>query len=160
MILSGDVSQLLIQVGDTVMVLLRVLVAHELAVVATEYYRGAVRLMFKYILVRGYFLATAFPIAALKFDLGKKVSRDSIDFVELGVASAEGTVVRVLGKPVALAVRADWLLADLALQRIFKDVVAYTTNQLGQECSYISFIINKALFIVKALLVFGLNGRT
>jgi len=142
------------------MVLLRVLVAHELAVVATEYYRGAVCLMFKYILVRGYFLATAFPIAALKFDLSKKVSCDSIDFVELGVASAEGTVVRVLGKPVALAVRADWLLADLTLQRIFKDVVAYTTNQLGQECSYISFIINKALFIVKALLVFGLNGRT
>ena len=142
------------------MVLLRVLMAHELAVVATEYYRGAVRLMFKYILVRGYFFATAFPIAALKFDLSKKVSCDSIDFVELGVASAEGTVVRVLGKPVALAVRADGLLADLTLQRIFKDVVAYTTNQLGQECSYISFIINKALFIVKTLLVFGLNGRT
>ena len=142
------------------MVLLRVLMAHELAVVATENYRGAVRLMFKYILVRGYFLATAFPIAALEFDLGEKVARDSIDFVELGVTPTEWTMVRVLGKPVALAVRADGLLADLTLQRIFKDVVAYTTNQLGQECSYISFIINKALFIVKALLVFGLNGRT
>ena len=69
-------------------------------------------------------------------------------------------MVGVLGEPVALAVRADRFLAHLALQGVLQDVVAHPAYQLGQECSYISFIINKALFIVKTLLVFGLNGRT
>jgi len=66
----------------------------------------------------------------LKLDLCEKVSSYPVDFVELTIAPAEGTVIRILSKPVALAVRADWLLTDLALKRILQEIVADSANQL------------------------------
>ena len=46
-------------------------------------------------------------------------------------------MVGVLCEPVSLAVRADGLLADLALQGVLQNVVAHTTYQLRQERGHV-----------------------
>lgn len=112
------------------MVLLRVLMPDELAVIASEDNRGAVDLMLEDVLVVADLLASAFAVAALKLDLREEVPGDAVDLVELRVAAAEGTVIGVLREPVTLAVRADRLLTDLALQGILQNVVAHSAYQL------------------------------
>jgi hypothetical protein len=159
LIFGGDIGQLLIQVGNAIVVLLCVRVPDELTVIASENNRWTINLVFEYILIGGDLLAAALPIAALEFDLCEKVARDTIDLVELRIASTEGAVIGVLCEPVTLAVRADRLLADLALQRILKDVIAYTAYKFGQESSDIGLVLYVVLLVYKLRLL-CLNGRS
>lgn len=71
--------------------------------------------MFEYVSVSAYLLTSTLSILALELDLRQKVPRNSVDLVELTVASAVRTVVGILCEPMALAVSTDWLLADFAL---------------------------------------------
>ncbi len=118
LVLRRHIRQLVVQVSYAVMVLLRVLMPDELAVVAPEDNGRAVDLMLEDVLVVADLFAAAFSVAALKFYLCKEVSSDAVDLVELRVAAAEWTVVGIFGKPVTLAVRTDRFFADLALQGI------------------------------------------
>jgi hypothetical protein len=69
LVLSGDIGQLLIQVGYAIVVLLCVRVPDELTVIASENNRGTINLVFEYILIGGDLLATPLAIATLEFDL-------------------------------------------------------------------------------------------
>lgn len=129
------------------MLLSRVLMPHELAVVATEYYRRAIRLMLEYVLIDAEFFAAAISIAALKAYFSEEIPCDSVDLVKLGVAPAEGAVIRVLGEPVSLAVGADGFLADLALERILENVVADSADKFGKKRSHISLVVNEVLLV-------------
>ena len=71
----------------------------------------------------------------------------------MGVAATEWTVVGILRKPVALTISTNWLLTNFALKWVLQDVVAYTTDQLGEKSSHISLVIYVVLFVVVALLL-------
>jgi hypothetical protein len=51
--------------------------------VAPEYYRRAITLMFEDVSVGKHLFASPITIATLEFDLRKQVSRDSIHLIEL-----------------------------------------------------------------------------
>jgi hypothetical protein len=90
-------------------------VPDKLAVIAAEDYSGAIHLVLEDVLVAAHLLASSLPVATLKFNLSQKVTRDAVHFIELGVATAKGTVVRVFGKPVALAICANGFFANFTL---------------------------------------------
>ncbi len=96
------------------MVLLGVLVPDELAMIAAEDYSGTIQLMFEDVLVAAHLFASAFPIAALKFNLSQQVPGDAVHLIKLRVASAKRTVVRIFCKPVAFAIRANRFFANFA----------------------------------------------
>ena len=54
-----------------------------------------------------YLLASSVSVAALELN--------SIHLIKLAIRAAEGAVIRILCKPMTLAIRADGLLTDLAL---------------------------------------------
>lgn len=83
----------------------------------------------------------------MEADLGKEVAGDPIDLVELGIATAEWAVIGVLCEPVALAVRANGLLANLALKGVLQNVVAHATNQLGKERRHVRLVVDVIFFV-------------
>ena len=112
-------GQLIWKIWNAVVVVPSVRMSYKLTTTAPEYNRRAISLMFEDIRINMNLFAAAVPITALKFDLSKQVSRDTVDLIKLWVWAAKWAMVRVLGKPVPLAVRAYGLLTDLALQWVF-----------------------------------------
>lgn len=104
LILRSDISQLLIQVGDAVVVLTRVRVPDELAVIAAENNCWAIDLMLENILIGGDLLTAAISVAALELDFRQEIPRDAVYLIKLRVAAAEGAMIWVLREPVTLAV--------------------------------------------------------
>ena len=85
LILRGDRSQLIGQVGQAVMVQPRVRVAHVLAMGALEDNRGAVALVLEDLRIGCHLLAPSVAMAALELDLRQQISCDSVHLVKLGV---------------------------------------------------------------------------
>lgn len=133
------------------MVLSLVRMAHVGAVDAAENYGRATGLVLEDVIVGAHFFATTFAVAALELYFRQKITSDSIHLIELRIGSAERAVIRVLSEPVALAVRADRLLAYFALEGVLQYVVTHATYELGQECSHISLIVNVILLIYVAI---------
>ena len=114
-VLGCHCCQLVLQVADAVVGGLLVSMAGVVALLAAEDDGGAGVLVPEEVVVAADFLAALLSVHTLEADLAQQVTRDAVDLVELGVAAAEGAVVRVLLEPLGLAVGADWLLAHFAL---------------------------------------------
>ena len=71
---------------------------------APEYNGRASVLMFENVSIGEHFLAPLVSVNALESDFTEKVSCYSVNFIKLAVASAERTMIGVLGKPLNLAV--------------------------------------------------------
>lgn len=65
--------------------------------------------------VRKNLLAPFIFVHALEPDFPEQVPGYAVDFVELAIASAEGTLIWVLSKPLHFALSTNWFLADFAL---------------------------------------------
>jgi hypothetical protein len=96
------------------MILFGVLVPDELAMIAAEYYSGTIYLVFENVLVAANLLASAFSIATLKFNLSQEVSSDAVHLIELRVATAKWTVVRIFCKPVTFAICTNRFFTNFA----------------------------------------------
>lgn len=86
----------------------------KLAMITAEDNGGTIHLVFEDVLVAAHLLAPALPITALKFNFCQQVSGDAVHFIELGVASAKGTVVRIFCKPVTFTICTNRFFADFA----------------------------------------------
>ena len=69
-------------------------------------------------------------MTAFKHNFTEQVSSHSIDPVELTFISTEWTGVGVLLEPMSLAIAAKRFLTCFALNRVFKNVVANSTDEL------------------------------
>ena len=86
-------------------------------------------------------------MAALELDLRQQISGDSVYLVKLGVRPAERAVIRVLCKPVTLAVGADGFLTDFALEGVLENVVAHPADELREESRHICLILDVVLLV-------------
>ena len=98
-------------------------------------------------------------MAALELDLRQQISGDSVYLVKLGVRPAERAVIRVLCKPVTLAVGADGFLTDFALEGVLENVVAHPADELGEECCHIRLILDVVLLVHIASVLRGRARR-
>lgn len=76
-------------------------------------------------------LAALVRMAALELDFAQQVPCHSINSIELTLFPAVGACVWILLEPMILAVDAERLLADFALNWVFEHVVADSANQFG-----------------------------
>jgi hypothetical protein len=114
-------------------ILFLVIVPNIVTMIASENDGRTSILVFEQVNIVAYLFAAFLSVDTLKSYLAKQVSGDSVDLVELGVASAEGTVVRILREPLHFAVRADGFLAHLAFQWVLEDIVANSADELWNE---------------------------
>jgi len=155
LILRRNRSQLIRQVGQAVMVQPRVRVAHVLAVGALEDNRGAVALVLEDLGIGSHLLAPSVAVATLELDLSQQISCDSVNLVKLRVRPAEWAVIRILRKPVTLAVGTDGFLTDFALEWVLEYVIAHPTDELGEESRHICLILDVVLLVHVASVLRG-----
>ena len=133
----------------------RVRVAHVLAVGALEDNRGAVALVLEDLRIGRHLLAPTVAVAALELDLSQQISCDSVYLVKLGVRPAERAVIRILRKPVTLAVGTDGFLTDFALEWVLEYVIAHPADELGEEGRHICLILDVVLLVHVASVLRG-----
>lgn len=73
-------------------------------------------------------MATFVSVTTPEFDFTQQVPSHAVHFVKLTFVSAEGTRVRILQEPPVLALNTYRFLANFTLQRVFENVVAYSTD--------------------------------
>ena len=56
-------------------------------------------------------------------------------------------MIRILRKPVTLAVGADGFLTDFTLERVLEYVIAHPADELGEESRHIRLILDVVLLV-------------
>lgn len=130
--------------------------ADELAVGTPEDYCRALVLVRKEFLIRQYLLASFIGVAAPELYLAEEVAGHAVDPVELALVAAVGAGVGVLHEPVGLAVAAEGLLAVLALDGVLENVVADSTDELGEEGLHVLGVENLVFFVDELLVLLRL----
>lgn len=80
-----------------------------------------------------------------KLDFTEKVPCHPIDPIELTFVSAEWARIRILLKPLRLAISTQRLLARLALDRILQYVVADSAKELSQKSLHVLRVVDPIL---------------
>jgi len=128
--------------------------SHKLTVWTSENNCWALVLMSKKFLIRQYLLASFILMDAPELDFTQQVPRHPVDPIKLTFISTVWTSVGILHEPMSFAVTAKRLFAILALNGILKDVVADSTDKLGQERFNMLRIINLFFFVYELLILF------
>jgi len=96
--------------------------------------------MSKKLFVWHHLLAPLVTVTAPEHQLAEKVSGHSIYPIKLTLVSAEWAGVWILLEPMSLAVTTQRFFTNNALDWIFQNVVADTTDEFSQESFHVRFI--------------------
>ena len=91
----------------------------------------ALFLMLKKFFVSKNFRAPFFRVTTFKHNFAQQVPCHPIDPVKLTFVPTKRTGVWILLEPVGLAFAAQRFLAGFTFNRVFKNIIANSTNQLG-----------------------------